>query len=145
MLKHWLFAGFGFLVILGTFLLFWQESTQEWKRLQKAFYAMSRQRLEETATHVTDPKETARLEKARRVVSRQRVAIKQLYIEPLQRTDRCITCHLGIDDPSGQGAEQPFTPHPPPLLQYPGPGNHHGSSPWKSGTLACASPSQTVS
>jgi mono/diheme cytochrome c family protein len=118
MLKHLLFACFGFLLLLGTFLLFWQESRQEWKRIQKAFYTMSFRRLEEINKQVTDPKGTARFGKAQRFVSRQKVALKQLYIEPLHRTDRCITCHLGIDDPSWRGAQQPFTSHPPPLLQY---------------------------
>jgi mono/diheme cytochrome c family protein len=118
MLKHVLFAGFGFLLLVGTFFLFGQEARQEWKRLQKAFYTKSLQRLQASAQQGTDPQEKARLEAARRRVAEQRVAIKQLYIEPLQRTDRCITCHLGIDDPSWQEAEQPFTSHPPPLLRY---------------------------
>ncbi|RMF88104.1 MAG: hypothetical protein D6736_11315 [Nitrospinota bacterium] len=111
MRKHLLFAIFGFLVMLGTFLLFWQETHQEWKQIQRAFSALRLQQ-------ATDSPGKERSVQAQYPFSQEKIAIRQLYIEPLRRTDRCTTCHLGIDDPRWQGAPQPFTTHPPPLLRF---------------------------
>lgn len=38
--------------------------------------------------------------------------IKQILLPELKRVDRCITCHLGYDDPDMKDAPQPFTYHP---------------------------------
>ncbi len=38
--------------------------------------------------------------------------VRQRWIEKLKRTDRCETCHLGMDDPRFQKASQPFRSHP---------------------------------
>ena len=38
--------------------------------------------------------------------------IRQIYLEELNRIDRCVTCHVGIDNPSFASAEQPLMAHP---------------------------------
>ncbi len=38
--------------------------------------------------------------------------VRQRWIEKLKRTDRCETCHLGLEDPRFQNALQPFRSHP---------------------------------
>ena len=38
--------------------------------------------------------------------------VRQRWIEKLKRTDRCETCHLGLEDPRFQNAAQPFRSHP---------------------------------
>jgi mono/diheme cytochrome c family protein len=38
--------------------------------------------------------------------------LHQIWLPDLSRVDRCPTCHLGIDDPSFDGASEPFTTHP---------------------------------
>ncbi|MEE8399178.1 MAG: c-type cytochrome, partial [Desulfobacterales bacterium] len=38
--------------------------------------------------------------------------VRQRWIRPLNRVDRCETCHLGIEDPRFDDAAQPFTSHP---------------------------------
>lgn len=41
------------------------------------------------------------------------VRVRQLWIPALDdRVDRCVSCHLGADDPTMAGAPQPFTLHP---------------------------------
>jgi mono/diheme cytochrome c family protein len=40
------------------------------------------------------------------------IGIKQIWNEELDRVDRCISCHLGLEEQDLVGAEQPFTPHP---------------------------------
>jgi len=43
--------------------------------------------------------------------------VHQIYLEGLGRVDRCISCHVGIDDPSFADAPQPLTEHPGGLLE----------------------------
>ncbi len=43
--------------------------------------------------------------------------IKQDFLPALDRTDRCRTCHLGIDNPSMKGAPQPHAAHSGKLLE----------------------------
>src|SRR5690242_6915742 len=40
--------------------------------------------------------------------------IKQVVIDEWKTTDRCVTCHLGIDDPLFASAAQPYKTHPNP-------------------------------
>lgn len=56
---------------------------------------------------------------ARAATNRERLAAdrfgvrqKQLYLPDLGRIDRCVTCHVAIDDPAMKDAPQPLTTHP---------------------------------
>jgi mono/diheme cytochrome c family protein len=40
--------------------------------------------------------------------------VRQRWIPALNRTDRCETCHLGVDDPRFHDAPQPYKTHPDP-------------------------------
>ena len=40
------------------------------------------------------------------------IGIKQLWIQKLDRIDRCVTCHLGLNEPALREAKQPFRTHP---------------------------------
>ncbi len=40
------------------------------------------------------------------------VGIKQLWIQKLDRIDRCVTCHLGLKEPALKQVRQPFRTHP---------------------------------
>lgn len=45
--------------------------------------------------------------------------IKQIVIDDWGAVDRCVSCHLGIDDPLFADTKQPFRTHPQPeLLKY---------------------------
>lgn len=46
-----------------------------------------------------------------------RVEIRQIVVPDLDAVDRCITCHVGLDDPRMDDVPQPFTVHPEPFLQ----------------------------
>jgi cytochrome c2 len=71
------------LVVLLGFIAF-REETREWKTTQKQYFA-------------TEQKVAA---EQGREVSAQPIALKQVMIKDLGRVDRCITCHVGIDDPN---------------------------------------------
>jgi mono/diheme cytochrome c family protein len=44
--------------------------------------------------------------------------VRQVYLEELGRVDRCVSCHVGIDNPSFAEAGQPLTTHPGDLLKH---------------------------
>ncbi|MFZ4858050.1 MAG: c-type cytochrome [Desulfuromonadaceae bacterium] len=42
--------------------------------------------------------------------------VKQVVVDEWGAVDRCVSCHVGIEDPLFAGAKQPFTRHPNPEL-----------------------------
>ncbi len=40
------------------------------------------------------------------------IGIRQLWVQKLDRVDRCETCHLGLKEAALKGAPQPYTAHP---------------------------------
>ncbi len=45
------------------------------------------------------------------------IEVRQIYLGDLGRIDRCVTCHVGIDNPAFQSAEKPLAAHPGDLLK----------------------------
>ena len=89
---------FPFLAIL-VFLLFigqlWKNSSPPYLSYQKQFKKLFTQK----ATHTGKNPDF-------------QFGVRQRWIEKLKKTDRCETCHLGMDDPRFQNAPQPFRSHP---------------------------------
>jgi predicted CXXCH cytochrome family protein len=75
----------------------------DWYRYQNAY----RQRLLARAS----------TEGERLAAERFDVHQKQLYLPDLARADRCVTCHVAIDDPAMAEAPHPLTSHPGELLK----------------------------
>ena len=61
-----------------------------------------RQRLRELAT----------TEQARREASNYPVRVRQIVSRDLQRTDRCVSCHVAMEDPRMTGERNPLKTHP---------------------------------
>jgi len=40
------------------------------------------------------------------------IGVKQIWVEELNRVDRCITCHVGMSTENFENAEEPFSTHP---------------------------------
>ncbi|MEX2370574.1 MAG: c-type cytochrome, partial [Bacteroidales bacterium] len=70
---------------------------QEWRKIQRQFFALSEQLSDSTGIEI---------------LSYNRKGIHQYESDDLKRIDRCITCHMGIDNPRMTDAPQPFTTHP---------------------------------
>ena len=87
-------SGFLFFLFLA---IFWQDYDREWKQYQKTFYKMQA--------------DLAETEKEKREILRQSINIQQLILTA-NDADRCITCHLGLEDPRFKDAPQPYTTHP---------------------------------
>lgn len=78
--------------------------TIEWKGYQRAYARELRSR--------------AATEQEKTIASGFEVNLRQVYLPFLNRTDRCITCHIGIEDPSMADVQQPLTSHPGKVLKH---------------------------
>jgi len=69
----------------------------EWKRYQNEYLKIS-DSLENDEMHQKDP-------------LKFEIGIRQLDLEDLNRVDRCVTCHPGIENPLMINVQQPYTAH----------------------------------
>lgn len=57
-------------------------------------------------------------QRGREILENFRIELKQVSIPALDKTDRCITCHVGIDDPRMTDVAQPFRVHPGDIMEH---------------------------
>lgn len=77
---------------------FLKDQFREWKEWQKAFVEV------EISRATTDEE--------RRSAASIPIEVRQVMLPELGRVDRCVTCHLTVDDPSYSGFSQPLAYHP---------------------------------
>jgi mono/diheme cytochrome c family protein len=88
---------FSAMVLVILLITAWVRETflPDWKIYQKEYMELALERIED---------ESFTLEHDRR--------IQEISLPGLKRTDRCITCHLGIENPSMTDVPQPHSLHP---------------------------------
>lgn len=89
----------GGLLLLLTAWIYWDYYRPEWKRYQTEFRALVAGRFG--------------ADKARLVPT----GIQQIWVAELQRADRCVTCHLGVEWEGLEEAPNPYRSHPPAILK----------------------------
>lgn len=123
---HYLwFASVGTALVLATIALCIKEYVREWKHHQAIVKRLQVKSLEEQILAIdyelprAQGQRKAKLEDKRRrlkmVLAQVRTRptkIQQIQIDALGRVDRCTTCHLGIEDGSLRGQEEPYAGHP---------------------------------
>jgi cbb3-type cytochrome c oxidase subunit III len=57
-------------------------------------------------------------EKQRQLGQQFGIQIRQIDLPQLGRTDRCVSCHVAIDNPVLAGAQQPYCPHSGDILKH---------------------------
>lgn len=77
---------------------FLKEERREWQAYQAQFRNLEMAR-------ATSPGE-------RQALGTMRSHLEQIVVPELDAVDRCISCHLGVEDPTYAGVEQPFAYHP---------------------------------
>ncbi|MFQ5666205.1 MAG: c-type cytochrome [Candidatus Binatia bacterium] len=96
------------------------EETRPWMRYQEEFNQLyvtrARAKLREAAAR-NDAAAKARWRRIIDEVSHAKPSIAQVFLEDLKVTDRCTTCHRGIDNSLFLDAPQPFRTHPGKLLK----------------------------
>jgi len=78
-------------------IAFNRELNPEWKRYQTEYK-------EFLVKNAADDSTRERAEKID-------IGMKQVYIKSLKRSDRCVSCHRGVENPLMADAEQPFRQH----------------------------------
>ncbi|MEK7389649.1 MAG: c-type cytochrome [Elusimicrobiota bacterium] len=84
----------------------------EWRPYQAAYYRMAAEAQEKLAAAQTDPKKAAEHKAAARAMRRSPVEIKQIIVGDLGRFDRCVTCHVGMDEYTNPSLKNDFTENP---------------------------------
>lgn len=112
------------LFYLGNFLLlalfaaaFALDYNREWKNHQRGYYKKEVQRLQSLLAEQKDPEVQKDVKEQLREWKRKPLQIKQFIVKDLDRVDRCITCHVGMDpftNPSQVNGhkENPYKSHP---------------------------------
>ncbi|MBI4848545.1 MAG: c-type cytochrome [Nitrospirae bacterium] len=75
----------------------YKEINPEWKHYQNNYKEL----------FMKNAKDEAMKEKAKAF----KVEVQQLYIEKLNRADRCVSCHIGVENPMMAKAEAPYKKH----------------------------------
>ena len=94
------------------------DNNTEWKVYQKKYYQMTADDLEKQAGAASDPKKAADLKLQAKQIRRAPLEIKQIISNDLGRYDRCITCHVGMDEYTNptkhtpEGWANPYKAHP---------------------------------
>jgi cytochrome c2 len=89
----------GFVGLLATLFLYVAYFTPEWKSYQHEFTLLVRSQLGAERAEAIE------------------TGIRQIHVRELQRTDRCITCHLGYNWADMGRAPHPFRTHPPEIIE----------------------------
>ncbi len=77
---------------------FLKDYNAEWKVYQRHYFKMSAAELEKQASAQPDPKKASDLRAEARKVRNSPLEIRQIISNDLGRFDRCVTCHVGMDE-----------------------------------------------
>lgn len=94
MIKHVLFAAFSLILFFELVYAITAELNPEWKSYQKEYYELLADKMGDENLKKTP------------------IKLTQIWDTELNRADRCMNCHMGIDKPNFKDAPQPFTTHP---------------------------------
>jgi cytochrome c2 len=90
---YWLFLSSIVMFIL-VLMAFYKQATPEWKEYQQEFKKYLGENISQESASTFD------------------FSVKQIWLPELSKVDRCISCHLGYDNPNLVEAPEPFTAHP---------------------------------
>lgn len=91
---------------------FLKDFNAPWKPYQKTYYKMAAEALEKRAAAAKDPKQAEILKAEAKKMRRSPLEIKQIIVGDLNRFDRCVTCHVGMDEYTNPTLKNDFTEHP---------------------------------
>lgn len=115
-LRKWFYLlNFGLLGVFGYAL--YLDHFREWKPYQKEYYRRMADAVRGRLEKASGPEEAQRLKAELRSWTWRGLAVKQIIARDLGRADRCVTCHVGMDEftnPSLANAfkDNPYKAHP---------------------------------
>ncbi|MBL0059617.1 MAG: c-type cytochrome [Elusimicrobia bacterium] len=89
-----------------------KDQNREWKKYQREYFRREKSRLKEDLSRATTEEAKAPLAKQLALIRSQSVRIRQLMAPPLDRYDRCVTCHLGYDPVLSPANQTPYADLP---------------------------------
>ncbi|MCP4402758.1 MAG: c-type cytochrome [bacterium] len=97
---QWAFALGAFFLLLSHGIIVYRNFNTDWRTYQQ--------------TYLSKVQEMTTDEQLKTIISKRQPRIEQLVVRDFgeNRVDRCLTCHLGIDDDRFRDTPQPFTTHP---------------------------------
>ena len=100
-------------LLLAAFVwAFAKDFNAEWKPYQKKYYQMAADEMDKQAAAEKDEKKAAELKLAAKKMRRSPLEVKQIISVDLGRFDRCVTCHVGMDEYTNTTLKNTFTEHP---------------------------------
>jgi mono/diheme cytochrome c family protein len=93
-------------------IAFWMDYTPEWKTYQRRYLKMAAAEMDKKAQAATDPAEKKTFSQEARKLRGSPMEIKQIIAKDLGRVDRCVTCHVGMDEYVNPTLKNSFTEHP---------------------------------
>jgi cytochrome c551/c552 len=91
---------------------FLKDFSAEWKPYQRNYYRMTAEALEKKASAEKDEKKAAELRAEAKRFRRAPLEVKQIIVADMNRFDRCITCHVGMDEYTNPSLKNDFKEHP---------------------------------
>jgi len=83
-----------------------------WRPYQAKYYAMAADAMDKQAAAEPDPKKAATFKNEARKMRHSPLEIKQIISVDLGRFDRCVTCHVGMDEYTNTTLKNDFTENP---------------------------------
>jgi mono/diheme cytochrome c family protein len=90
---------FGYLVAAAS----WENFFTEWRRHQRRYRTLLSEKADD--------------DHSRKIAKSFRIELQQAVLPELGRIDRCLSCHLGVDNPRMKDVPQPYRSHPGPFLE----------------------------
>ncbi|HXE74543.1 MAG TPA: c-type cytochrome [Candidatus Xenobia bacterium] len=104
-LYRWLLLGTSLATLLFLSVAAVQENFfSQWQVLQRQYRAILKQK-------ATDAR-------GQELYRNFEIELRQVSVPELRAVDRCVTCHVGIDDPRMTDVRQPFAVHPGDILEH---------------------------
>ena len=100
-------AAFALVNLVSVLLLMWTVSAEyapEWKKYQREYYRL-------WAAKVTEAELKNDPDLKHKILSTP-LEVRQVWTPKLEITDRCTTCHIGVENPKMTDVPQPYKVHP---------------------------------
>jgi mono/diheme cytochrome c family protein len=101
-----------FLLVVTFAWAFLKDFSAEWKPYQRTYYKMAAESLDKKASAEKDPKKAEDLRAEAKKFRHMPLEIKQVIVGDLNRFDRCVTCHVGMDEYTNPTLKNEFTQNP---------------------------------
>lgn len=107
-----LFYALNALLLITFVAAFALDFSAEWRTWQRQYFDRMAAHFDSEAREATDPAQAASFERQAKAARRESLMVRQLIARDLGRIDRCVTCHVGMDEFANPSLRTPFKEHP---------------------------------